>query len=276
MMSFCFCLGDENKPENINTESQMVKTINDNNNAYVIETESQQEHKQKTIPSLLSQNHLSIFEMTDEEKATELDGDGRIYGDTQISHIEHPTNSKSVSQHSILYIGDVDSQKLPDLQQEILDNDELRELSITLLNDQSKTGFRHFINKYLSQKVLNKMWKKLDNKNNGYIETTEDITDIIAFLNMLFKVKTHQKKFKSTKKPQLNKKQLLQQVTHVSTWIVKKYGKKDINTIDKLFVYRVTEQDVLNNLTTWLDDYVQCNGVLRLQFNDNYSNGSQL
>merc|ERR1712079_288844 len=105
-------------------------------------------------------------------------GDGRaLYGDYTIPHLNNAATS--TSQHSDLFMGDI--QKSIDLQQQILINSELKQLSMDLLTEKNGT-FIAFISKCLNDKIMDKMWAKLDNENNGYIESSEDIADAIAFM----------------------------------------------------------------------------------------------
>ena len=49
-----------------------------------------------------------------------------------------------------------------------------------------------------------KIWAKLDSENNGYIETAKVLTDAIAFLSILYRVKQYQKQTQSKEKPEIN------------------------------------------------------------------------
>ena len=287
-MLFCFCFGDDKKPTDINTDKKPLvheklkkpEQINKDKNEKVVEKlpsntkpnddqpiYEKKESTQKVTPSFIQQSPISIFEMSEDEKAREnWDEDGRIYGDGRelygdgtISHMEHPSANNSKSQHSELFMGDLTKNlQLPDPQQEILDNDDLQNKCYDLLTEYNG-AFILFTGKYLTDKVVDKIWQKLDNDSNGYIETSEDIANAIAFMAMMYKVRMYQKKNKTKEKPKFKKSELLDEVQHISMWIVKKYGKKD-DSIDKLFVYRVTKNEFKNGLKGWMDEYVKNDG----------------
>eukprot|EP01083_Nonionella_stella_P081373 224110_1 len=215
------------------------------------------ESYQTQMPPLMCQDHAATID-ADILYGREED----VFTDDRILHMDHPTTSMSNSRASSLYTDEI--RNMIDVQQQTLDDMELKQLSIDFLRTQDANGgtFITFVSKYLNAMIMSKMWTKLDDNDSGYIETAEDICAAIVFINMLFKVKQHQQKTNTNEKPKFEKSELLKDSEHVSTWIVRKYGKKDVNTIDKIYVHRVTKDEFQTNLPMWLNQYIACNGAI--------------
>mmetsp|Transcript_62869 Transcript_62869/g.99810 ORF Transcript_62869/g.99810 Transcript_62869/m.99810 type:complete len:81 (-) Transcript_62869:46-288(-) len=80
---------------------------------------------------------------------------------------------------------------------------------------------------------------------------------------MLYKTKQHQKMNKTKEKPKLNKKDLLQDVKHISVWIVREHGEKDTSSNDKhVYVFKITKKEFQENFEKWLNEYQQSDGAV--------------
>eukprot|EP00483_Globobulimina_turgida_P002712 UN02717 len=136
--------------------------------------------------------------------------------------------------------------QLPESQQTILDNMELKKLSMDLLKE-NNGAFVKFANKHL-EKILNKVWPKVDSDKKGYIETSDQIAEAITFILMIYK---------GSRKQKAKKQEMLNQLQHIVIWIVTKYGQQDVHTTNEEYVFRLTENEFKNNLKKWMDEYVE-------------------
>eukprot|EP00483_Globobulimina_turgida_P005053 UN05063 len=136
--------------------------------------------------------------------------------------------------------------QLPESQQKILDNMELKQLSMDLLKE-SKGAFVKFAAKHL-EKILNKVWPKVDVNKKGYIETSEQIAETIGFIVMVYK---------GSRKQKPKKQEMLTQIRHIATWIVTRYGQKDANTANEEYVLKLTRNEFQNNINKWMVQYVE-------------------
>ena len=140
--------------------------------------------------------------------------------------------------------------------------------SISLLTD-SNGAFIKFINKYIGHKIVDKMWTRVssDHSDNGYLEHVEDLAIVIAFIGMLYTVKIYQKRTQTKEKPPINKQELLDEVDHISAWIVKKQTDENwFNDYNEPYPFQpmpfsMTKDDFTNNLTRWMNEYLQCEDI---------------
>lgn len=104
---------------------------------------------------------------------------------------------------------------------------------------------------------MDKVWSKLDDDGDGYLETSTMVSDAISFLLLLHQVQLFKKQKKKGKPKTDNKRDLVKQVEHLSVWLVVKYGKKYGHKQEDVYEVKWTKETFLDNISEWLREYVE-------------------
>eukprot|EP00486_Rosalina_sp_Unknown_P006314 CAMPEP_0201569468 /NCGR_PEP_ID=MMETSP0190_2-20130828/11153_1 /ASSEMBLY_ACC=CAM_ASM_000263 /TAXON_ID=37353 /ORGANISM="Rosalina sp." /LENGTH=234 /DNA_ID=CAMNT_0047991797 /DNA_START=20 /DNA_END=724 /DNA_ORIENTATION=- len=143
------------------------------------------------------------------------------------------------------------------IQQEIINNESLRNESLQLLSDNNQ-GLIKFMKKMIASDVsVNKIWNKIDSSGTGKIGTKK-LAKFLTLPVIFYKATQHQKN-KENKgtafKPNID----ISCVEHLSVWIICSYG---VKTEDGSYRISIAKIDFKKKLIGWFQEYIDCDGMM--------------
>eukprot|EP01084_Bolivina_argentea_P083589 151347_1 len=189
----------------------------------------QEKSKGSKFGYFLTQILTSIDRYNNNNNNNNVDNNNTII----VNHIDNNNNINVIKNENENGKKIINKPKYDDfnIHKEILNNDLKRKQSLNIFLSNGN-GLIKFLKKHLRSKVVEKMWTKLDSKNKGYIEMN-NFPDLIAFIVILYKVKIHQQQTKSKTKPEMDNRQIRNEIEHISIWIAKKYIYNKKNDMEK-------------------------------------------
>lgn len=143
-----------------------------------------------------------------------------------------------------------------EVQEQILNDDERKEESLELFT-LNKGSLIRFCTKYLNSKIIDKMWNKIDRRNNGYIHM-KDFPDLVTFIVIIYLTKRRQQQTKIKEKPQtfISNKQIRTEVEHIAVYIAWAFIYNENNE------FILTKTDLIDKFAIWCQEYVDAEGFM--------------
>eukprot|EP00483_Globobulimina_turgida_P006288 UN06298 len=139
---------------------------------------------------------------------------------------------------------------------EILNNEILRNNSLTLLSDEldingtgEDKGIILFVQKYVKSKTVNQIFTKSPNADSDCIANATGLVNVLSFVTILYKVKVFHVKYGNSgknKNPKIDNAEIKNAVKYLAIWIVRTYGSK---TGDKYFDGNTRKEYDIYNFT---------------------------
>ena len=149
------------------------------------------------------------------------------------------------------------SESSPEQDNTFTNPDLLKKQSLELCTD----DFSNWIKDHLNKKRMNRIWPKLDPEDKGYIESVDKLSDGIAFIAKLYKMKLYQN---NVIKEEPKSEEIQKQAEQIALWIARSYGsmvQSEISLSPKQYIFRVSKREFRTNLYKWIRDYAGADGT---------------
>ena len=153
--------------------------------------------------------------------------------------------------------------------------------SLSLLMEQEKIsksggkGLILFFSKYLPNKTVDQIFsrtaqssKTAQESDPNYITNASGLVNLLSFVTILYKVKVHQVKTGSSKRPKIDNSDIKNAVKYLAIWIVRTYGEKTQNTYfdnktNKRYAnydFKLSKDDFAVTMSKYLQDFIDKQG----------------